>query len=174
MDLNISYETIWQILHKEKQTNELQLIPNTFYNDVEHFIKISKSDININNVDNDNSENDKLNTKENIVFLLNKIFEKRKQKLLIYVAFNKQMPQPLPEIEISFYNRLNELKKEFTLNLEEKAQGIFLKVISDIPSIRLPSGGKIGPLQKDEIINIKEKESEDINFLINNSICVKS
>ena len=90
------------------------------------------------------------------------------------MAFNKQMPQPLPEIEISFYNRLNELKKEFTLNLEEKAQGIFLKVISDIPSIRLPSGGKIGPLQKDEIINIKEKESEDINFLINNSICVKS
>ncbi|MCL4381274.1 MAG: hypothetical protein M1331_00210 [Candidatus Marsarchaeota archaeon] len=174
MDSGISYETVWQILHKEKQTNELQLIPNTFYNDAERFIKNNiKSNATLNDANGSEFEN-KLNTKENIMFLLNKIFEKRKQKLLIYIAFNKPMPQPLPEIEMSFYNRLNELKKEFTLNIEEKAQGIFLKVVSDIPSILLPSGGKIGPLQKDQIINIKEKESEDINFLINNSICVKS
>ncbi|MCL4383668.1 MAG: hypothetical protein M1168_01945 [Candidatus Marsarchaeota archaeon] len=161
---NISYETIWQIYYKEKQTNELQLLPKTFYEDIDEFIKtFEKNQNNIENID----------IKQNISSLVTKIFEKRKQKILIYSAYNKSLPQPIPDPESNFYNKIYELKKIYVLDVPEQNQKIQLKIIAELPEIILPSGQKLGPLNKNEIIKINSSESEDINYLINNSICIK-
>lgn len=161
----MSYETIWQVYHKEKQTNELQLLPDFFYSTTQ--INSIKTDLK----DEENQNN--YDVKENIERLITKIFEKRKQKLLIYSAYNKSLPQPIPNIELDFYDKLQKLKNTYILNIKETQLNTSLKSLDYLPEIILPSGEKIGPLKKEQIIEIKSKESEDINFLINNSICVK-
>ena len=37
---------------------------------------------------------------------LNEFFEKRKQKIMIYVAYNKHLPQPVSNNENEFYNKI--------------------------------------------------------------------
>ncbi len=164
-DSEISYETIWQIYHKEQQTNELQLLSDSFYTEAQSSLKTELKNL-------ENKE--EINIKENIQSLIAKIFEKRKQKLLIYSAYNKLPPNPIPDIELIFYNKIQEIKSTYKLNINNLQSNIQLKILEDLPEIILPSGEKIGPLKKDQIIEIKSKESEDINFLINNSICIKS
>ncbi len=164
-NFEMSYETIWQVYYKEKQTNELQLLPDFFYSDTQ--INSIKTDLK------DEENQKEFSIKENINLLITKIFEKRKQKILIYSAYNKSLPQPIPNIELNFYNKLQELKNTYILNIKQTQVNISLKSLDYLPEIILPSGEKIGPLKKEEIIEIKSKESEDINFLINNSICVK-
>jgi hypothetical protein len=40
----------------------------------------------------------------------------------------------------------------------------------DIPEIMLPSGGKLGPLKKDQRLDMKFSEA-DLDFLLSNAIC---
>lgn len=44
-----------------------------------------------------------------------------------------------------------------------------LKSLHEMPQIMLPSGAKLGPINKEQIIKIENEE--DAEFLIKNSIC---
>lgn len=157
MDENISYDYIWQAYQKEKQTNQLLLVSKTFYDDAVEFINRQKTA--------------DTTLKENATRLLTEFFEKRKQKILIYIAYNRQLPQPISNNELEFYNRvLNTVKSEQVDLVQHGKQNVHvLKSIKDIPEIMLPSGSKIGPLKKDQIV---EKLSEqDSNYLLENTIC---
>lgn len=160
MDENISYDYLWQAYQKEKQTNQLLLIPKTFYEDTIRFINASHDD-----------KITGVSTKENATMLVNNFFEKRKQKILIYVAYGKSLPQPISNNELEFYNRLLQIVKEEKLDLAKstKAGTLTLKSIKDIPEIMLPSGNKIGPLKKDQIIELESEQ--DKSYLIENTIC---
>ena len=78
----ISYDLLWQLVQKEKQTNELQLLPKTFFSDT---IKLLES------MDKKDMTEEETNTKKNTTKLIFEIYERRKQKLLIYVAYKKHL-----------------------------------------------------------------------------------
>jgi len=64
---------------------------------------------------------------------------------------------------------LNTVKSEKIDILQHGRNTRVLRSMKDIPEIVLPSGNRIGPLKKDQII---EKLSEqDTNYLTENTIC---
>lgn len=165
MDKSNIYETLWQVTQKEKQTNELQLLPKTFYSDINEFINSFDSK--------DLSEEDQ-NLRKNTIRLLNDLHERRKQKILIYVAYKKQMPQPAIQAEQDFYKKLSQVASENKIDFAatQKTSAFLLKSLQSIPEIMLPSGRKVGPLEKGQVIELGGNE-EDANFLISNTICQK-
>ncbi len=158
---DITYDLLWQLVQKEKQTNELQLLPKTFYTDG---IKLLES------LDRKDMTEDETNIKKNTTKLLLEIYEKRKQKLLIYVAYKKHLPQPAIQSEQELYEKLIDLVSKEKINLSTSKSGQSLVSLQKIPEIILPSGKRIGPFEKDQVIDIKTDE-EDTKFLISNSIC---
>lgn len=155
---NISYDYLWQAYQKEKQTNQLLLVPRSFYEDAFEFI-------------NSASKNQDQTIKENATKLLGDFFEKRKQKILIYIAYNKQLPQPISSSEIEFYNKVLQAVKTEKLDLGKQNKNAVntLKSLKDLPEIILPSGNKFGPIKKDQIINIENQN--DKTYLVENTIC---
>ncbi len=165
MDKTNIYEILWQVTQKEKQTNELQLLPKTFYNDVDDFIR---------SFDNKELSEEDIGLKKNTMRLLNDLHERRKQKILIYVAYKKQMPQPAILSEQDFYKKLSQVASENKIDFAatQKPNTFLLKSLQSIPEIILPSGRKVGPLEKGQIIELGGN-GEDADFLINNTICQK-
>lgn len=160
----LSYDYLWQACQKEKQTNQLLLVPKTFYEDITEYID-SLPQSGPNGADS--------GVKANSIKLLNEIFERRKQKILLYVAYNKQLPQPISNLELEFYNRLIEVARATRLGHQSVRQGngTALKSLKDIPEIILPSGNKIGPLKKDQVLEMRKGSDPDIEFLTKNMIC---
>lgn len=161
MEEAITYDYLWQAYQKEKQTNQLLLLPKTFYSDTVEFVKKYRGDKSLN-----------ITVMENTIKLLNEFFERRKQKILIYIAYDKQLPQPISNNEIEFYNKLLQIVKSEKLNLDAKSSintPNTLKSAKDIPEIILPSGNKLGPLRKNQIIEMENEQ--DRTYLIENTIC---
>ena len=157
------YDLLWQVTQKEKQTNELQLLPKTFYEDIDAFLKtLDKKDL----------SEDEQATKKNTLKLRTELFERRKQKLLIYAAYKKQIPQPAVQSEQEFYNNISDIIKNTRLKTDAgpTKQAATLKSLQTIPEIILPSGKKFGPLSKDQIIDPGPSE-EDAKFLLDNALC---
>ena len=158
MDETISYDYLWQACQKEKQTNQLLLLSKTFYADVSEFIT-NKQNTNIDP-----------SIRENASKLLTEFFERRKQKILIYVAYNRQLPQPVSTNELEFYNKVLQAFKSERL---DPAKNITIKPalrsLKDIPEIILPSGNKFGPVKKDQIVETTTEQ--DKIYLLDNTIC---
>lgn len=156
----LTYDMLWQAYQKEKRSNELQLIPKSFYEEALGFIK---------ELPGGGSEDGAIQ-KENAARLLNEMFERRKQKIMVYAAYGRQLPEQAPPKETTLYDEAVRMLKKSTLNGEASGTGVAaLKVSQPIPEILLPSGLKIGPLEKDQVLEVKGKE--DRAFLINNNIC---
>lgn len=160
----LSYDYLWQACQKEKQTNQLLLVPKTFYEDIIEYI---------NSLPAPGPGEADSGMKANSIKLLNEIFERRKQKILLYVAYNKQLPQPISNLELEFYNRLTEVARATKLEHQSirKSNGTALRSLKDIPEIILPSGNKVGPLKKDQVLEMKKDTDSDIEFLTKNMIC---
>lgn len=156
---SFSFDEIWQAWQKEKQSSKLQQIPKNFYDDVFSFIKNNQSSTEIQQT-----------TKENVRKMLANIYERRKQKILIYLAYNQALPQPAPLVELQLYNKLSDIIKKETLEAFVGTTHELL-VLQDIPKVVLPSGKEVGPLEKEQTIRIDDESDE--NFLLNNSICKK-
>ncbi len=159
----MSYDYLWQLCQKEKQTNQLLQIPKTFYEDMFNFITTL-------DVTNDKS----MQIKANAIKMLNELFESRKQKILFYVAHSRTLPQPMSPIETEFYENVVKVMKSSKIDLGDvKRNNTTLKSLVDIPEIMLPSGNKLGPLKKDQLLDSKFSDV-DKDFLLTNAICAKS
>jgi hypothetical protein len=150
----IDYDFLWHTLQTESKNRILNPLPVDFYKEAEALAATTTENIN-NNVAN------------NITTIISKIKEIRTHKLLLYIAYKKQIQQPIPIEEQEIYEKI-------ILYISErqpikKQDGSTLNTIQTVPEIYLPSGGKIGPLSKGEKITIKEKN--DAEFLINSLIC---
>jgi DNA replication initiation complex subunit (GINS family) len=156
MGENVSYDYVWNLCQKEKQTNQLLQINKSFYSDIaEYMTKATLTDA----------------QKVNMEKVLLTLFEKRKQKLFLYLAYNKQPPSQLDGTEMEFYNQLLELTSKYKMgDGKEIKSNKLLRSITDIPEIILPSGRKIGPLKKNEILDIQDSAA-DVTYLITNAIC---
>lgn len=163
MTNEITYDVLWEVCQKEKQTNQLLTIPRNFYGEALEFVNKTAAD---------KTDPQAQTASANSLRLLNEIFEKRKQKILVYLAYNRALPQPISNLELEFYNRVAQAAKSEKLSIAEtKSRGrLSLKSLIDIPEIVLPSGNKAGPFKKDQIIEF-DNANADTEFLISNSIC---
>jgi DNA replication initiation complex subunit (GINS family) len=163
MEDYMSYDYLWQLCQKEKQTNQLLLIPKTFYEDMSDFIT---------SLDPTNEKSAQI--KANATKLLSELFESRKQKILFYVAHGRALPQPISTMEAEFYDSIAQVMKSSRIELgSTKSNHTSLKSLVDIPEIMLPSGNKLGPLKKDQLLDAKLSDA-DLNFLLANAICANS
>ncbi len=168
MGSDITYETIWQITQREKQTNELQLLPKTVYGDIQSLLT---------SLNTKEPTEEEVSIRKNVMKLIGELYERRKQKILIYVAYKKQLPQPAIQREVDFYNKALELanRNKFevgTAQPEQRSDIQLLMSLQTIPEILLPSGKKAGPFEKGQVVEMANNE-EDIKFLITNTICKK-
>ena len=106
MEDYMNYDYLWQLYQKEKQTNQLLLIPKTFYEEISEFIT---------GLDTANEKSNQI--KANATKLLSELFESRKQKILLYVAHDKPMPQPIGSIEAEFYDSVVKIMKSSKIEL---------------------------------------------------------
>jgi hypothetical protein len=161
MEDYLNYDYLWQLCQKEKQTNQLLLIPKTFYEGMAEFISV---------LDQTNEKGTQM--KANATKMLDELFESRKQKILLYIAHSKPLPQPANTTEVEFYDKITDVVKSCRIgpDVAVKSGHNTLKSLVDIPEIILPSGSKIGPLKKDQHLDLQLPES-DLSFLLANSIC---
>jgi len=159
----MDYNELWRIVQKEKQSNDLQILQKSIYSEILDYINSFK---------NTNLSEESEIIKKNTIKLLDELYEKRKQKILIYVAYKKPIPQPTIKLEEDFYNKIIEIiSKDKILDLLNNNKTL-LKISKELNvEIRLPSGKLIGPLIKDSFLEVENKE--DIDYLLNNSICIK-
>ncbi|MGC9099061.1 MAG: hypothetical protein ACP5HW_00740 [Candidatus Micrarchaeia archaeon] len=150
----ITAEILFDNLQKEKKTGELLPLPTNFYDIVESTLaKLEASS---------NEENKQF--VENFKKLLSQLKERRLQKVLIYLAYNKQLPQPTPKKEEEIYNKIKSIiGMDITARASKK-----IKINMDLPEVITPSGKKIGPFSKGQIVEIDE--SSTIDFILQNKI----
>lgn len=164
MDNNINFDYIWTVYQKEKQTNKLTLVQKQFYSDIEEFVK---------NADKSTLEGQAAIS--NAIQTVNLIVAARKKKIIIYAAYSKPLPQPIPEEERNFYNDLLNVIKNYGIkNSDDKLEDgtrKMLKVLISVPEITLPSGNRIGPLEKDQLVEIEDED--DRKYLENNKVCAR-
>jgi hypothetical protein len=154
---SISYDFVWRMYQKEKQTNQLLQISKAFYSDIYDYLKTNAL-----------TEQQKTNMEAIILAMV----EKRKQKIFLYAAYGKPLPQPISDTEQEFYNKLIELTATYKINKADDAnkRTKLVKSLTDVPEIILPSGSKFGPLKKNEIAELQNREN-DIAYLLKNTLC---
>jgi DNA replication initiation complex subunit (GINS family) len=149
------YENLYNYLQEEKKTGDLQPLPKDFY-------KVSTEYFNKMKVDSDSESATK--QRMNFEILLTKLKERRKQKLLIYLAYQKKLPSKTPLEEEEIFFKI----KNIIDNEPERIKISRIKINEDIPEIISPKGEKIGPLNKNQIIELTDKN--EVEFLIKNKI----
>ncbi len=161
MEETLTYEDIWNLLQKEYRSNVLFQLQKDFYEEAERLAaELEREEV-----------EKTVNTKTNVNRLINKIRERRIQKILLYIAYNKQIQQPLPICETNIYNKITQIiDAAKTPANTESIKEFVLNTLQDIPEIYLPSGERIGPLSKES--KIKTKDKNDAEFLVNSMLCV--
>jgi hypothetical protein len=91
--------------------------------------------------------------------------ERRVQKLLIYLAYNKQLPSQIPEEEEMLYSRIRVLL-DGTGGTEDKIKRV--RILSELPELMMPNGGKVGPFKQNQVIEIAN--ANEVEFLLNNKL----
>lgn len=145
----ISVNLLLNILKNEKKTGELVTLPQNFYSQVYDKIKSY------------GPESDEVKSMQKT---FSSIREKRAQKLLIYIAYNKEIPRPIPSEEEDLYIQVKKIiNKE---GAEVKASKI--RILKTIPEIVTSSGNKIGPFEQNQTIYVSEMS--DAKFIIDNKL----
>ena len=137
------------LLKNENRTGEITSLPRNFYKNIEEKEKTFPKD------------SDELKSMSKIFNLLK---EKRRQKILVYLAYNKEIPRPLPSEEEDLYTQIRIILNKS--QGETKPQKI--KFWKSIPEIITSTGNKMGPYEQDEIVLLYDLS--DIKFIIDNKL----
>ncbi len=149
-------EELFNKLSEEKKTRELLSLPEDFYEKIN--LNVEKSKISA-------EESEKTEKVEkNIKKLLENIKKIRTQKVLLYLAYDRKLPTPIPKEEESLYKYIKNILNNISNNTKFKK----IKIINTIPEVITPEGKKLGPFIKGETI-LPESELE-IEFILKNKI----
>ncbi len=149
--MEITTEGLFNSLQNEKRTGEIVSLPKDFYKKAEEYLKEGLQG------DDQRAANFKK--------LLTSLKERRVQKLLIYLAYNKQLPSQIPEEEEVLYNRIRSLL-DGTGSSEEKIKRV--RILSELPELMMPNGGKVGPFKQNQVIEVAN--ANEVEFLLNNKL----
>jgi DNA replication initiation complex subunit (GINS family) len=154
MTFNITSETIFSKLQTEKITGELMPLQKDFYTQAITFINELKKE----------GSEDKNKQAENAKKMVAILRERRKQKLLVYLAYDKQLPQPVPDEEEVLYTEISKILNREIPNVKLSR----LKITSDIPEVITAEGRKIGPYRQGEVVEVSSVG--DAEFMVKNKI----
>jgi DNA replication initiation complex subunit (GINS family) len=146
----LTVNEISTILKNERKTGELLSLPKEFYTSAEETLKASGAS--------DTSEYSSISK------LIGSLKERRIQKLLVYLAYNKNLPQPIPSEEEDLYIQI---KKILNKKVPE-IKAIKIKITKKIPQVIAPSGNSVGPFDQDETVYLSEMA--DVKFIIDNKL----
>ncbi len=199
-DVIITYETLYELLRKEKIRTELQNLDPEFFKHVVTYLN-DKEAILQSQSKKDNifasSELEKTKTQlRNVQTILKEIYEKRESKIVQAAQFNartnslQDTSAMLPEEETLYNELLNTLTsfrksilfsllskkmpdivKQKDLKTENKTDSIQIKVIQDIQEFVGPDLEVYGPYKADETWELPEKIAQN---LINNNQAEKN
>lgn len=153
MDVNITYETLFDTLRKEKSSEELQELEMNFYDDANKYLSEKYETFN---------QNQDLKTNQqihNIKKILKEIFERRQKKILI-LAFN----QGRTKNQLATTRLLKEEKYFFDAVLESinKYNGLLEKTM--IPKTAVNESEKSDFKMQETVIK-PESDSVKVKFL---------
>lgn len=154
MSLQITTELLFSKLNEEKNRGELTVLQKDFYSASTEFLKGLESG----QVSQSNPRQ-----AENTRRLVENLKEKRRQKLLIYLAYGKPLPQPVPEEEEALYNEIRKI-----LNRDEESRVATVKILADVPEVLTPEGRKVGPYKQGDVIVVPNRA--DVEFMVKNRI----
>ena len=155
MALKITTEMIFLKLNEEKNRGELTPLQKEFYTEAQDFINTLESI-----AGGEQGQKQAENTRR----LLESLKEKRRQKLLIYLAYEKPLPQPVPEEEEGLYNEIRKILNR----TEDRSRAASVRIISDVPEVFTSEGRKIGPYKQGDVVEVQN--SGDVEFMIKNKI----
>ncbi|MDE1822907.1 MAG: hypothetical protein KGI00_00715 [Candidatus Micrarchaeota archaeon] len=144
----LSWESVFEALKNEKKTGEIIPLEAEFYNNANRLVASMQDE----------------QEKSNMVKTINTIKEKRAQKILVYIAYGKQVPAPLPTEEEDLYNQIKRILKKESAPTNQTT----IRISADIPEIITTKGSKIGPFRQNEIV--KTGDTDNIKFIIDNKI----
>ncbi|MCL5008645.1 MAG: hypothetical protein M1156_02010 [Candidatus Marsarchaeota archaeon] len=147
MEIGKAIELLYGKLSEERRTGELLVLPSNFYATIQENINSGSTE----------------EIKDNYNKLLNNLKTKRIQKLLIYLAYGRQPPKPIPLEEEALFVDIKRL-----LEKKEPMQGVHIRISADVPEIITSNGNKLGPYKKNEIITVQD--DADIQFILKNNI----
>ncbi|MGA3020448.1 MAG: hypothetical protein ABSD68_00665 [Candidatus Micrarchaeales archaeon] len=154
MSQPITPEVLFSKLQNEKATGELLALQKDFYLSLNTLITELENTV----------TEEKKRQVENIKKMFFALKERRKQKVLMYLAYNKRMPQPIPDEEEDLYNEINKVLNKGASSIKISR----LKIISSIPEVLTANGRKIGPFKQGEVVEVSN--SNDAEFILNNKI----
>ncbi len=155
MPVDVSVETLFSMFNEEKKTGELLKVDRNFYAIAEQYVKAEEGAT-------DENKKQKI---ANFKKLLASLRSLRERKILIYLAYNKQITNQMPNEEQELYIQV---KKILESENPESGSVARIKVSADIPEIVMPNGNKLGPLKQNQIIEVES--GKDLDFIIQNRI----
>lgn len=153
--MDVSVETLFGMLNEEKKTGELLKLDKDFYAVAEKYAKTEE----------DTSDENKKQKIANFKKLLASFKSLRERKILIYLAYNKQITNQIASEEQALYVQVRKLLESKNPESENITR---IKVSTDIPEIVTPNGNKLGPLKQNQIIEVEK--GSDLDFIIQNRI----
>lgn len=154
---SVTFDYLFDLFQEEKKKGDIQPLAKDFYIEALEYIKKLEQ--------NGNMSVETTKKTENFKKLFVGLKERRKQKLLIYLAYNKSLPEKIPFDEELLYMKIKNTLNEQSQN---ETKLLKLKINSDIPEIITPNGSKLGPFNQNQIIEINN--NIDLEFLINNKV----
>lgn len=146
-------EEIFRHLQDEKKTGELLPLNREFYLLAERGISGATGSA------------EALQEAENTKRLIRTLKEKRLQKLLIYLAYNKPLPSQVPTEEEDLYRQIQLILNKTSPQQDKNKK---IRVLANIPEVITTKGNKIGPFKQGQVIEASNED--DIEFIINNKL----
>ena len=166
-DINLTYETLFELLRREKNRVELQQLEPSFYNDFIEYLKTKKELLQEkqNSSKLDQGDLTKLMIQiDNINRIMKELYDRREKKIVTSALFNIKSNQSLSkdallENEIVFYNELSLLLKKFR-------SGVLLNILDQKqPEIKETSTTNISINNTETPANKTEDQKKDTILL---------
>ncbi|MBI2498937.1 hypothetical protein HYV88_01705 [Candidatus Woesearchaeota archaeon] len=187
-DINITYETIYELLRKEKYETELQPLPQTFFNNVIEYLTEKQTILESQKAQDSifSKESEKTGKQiQNVKRILKELYEKRENKIIQLALFSSrtnlshEYKNMLPE-EQEFFNSILRLLDSYrtgildnildlklpTLSLpkdiktENKETSKLIRFIHPVPKFVGEDLKIYGPFSEEDIANIPTRAAQ--------------
>jgi hypothetical protein len=155
LPITITSDLLFSTLNEEREKGALAPLPKEFYSEATLFIENMGGD----------APGGKVKQVSNARRMLHELKEKRRQKLLIYLAYDKPLPQPVPDEEEALYNEIRRILNRTAEGSERTAR---IKILADVPEILTSEGKKIGPYKQGAVVEMPR--GADAEFVLKNKI----
>ena len=149
MDIEFSVSGLLTLLKAERKSGEVIPLKQDFYTKLNEKIKTFST------------ESDEY---KNMEKMTNSIKERRTQKIIVYIAYNKELPRPMPSEEEDLYIQIKNILNKSNGDIRPSK----VKIAKSIPQIITPSGNKIGPYEQNEIAYVYDHS--DTKFIVDNKL----